>query len=132
MNTNNLYYFESIASVFHFGKHRGNALCSVILEDESYIYWCINNIPEFTLGIQTLRQIRELFPKFIVTSNFASHIGESHDMEEYYEDQEWRKNKEESTYERYRGSYAQDEMGYSDDEIDTIFEGDPLAYWNID
>lgn len=35
-------------------------------------------------------------------------------------------------YGRFAGSYAQDEMGYSDDEIDTIFDGDPDAYWNID
>ena len=40
--------------------------------------------------------------------------------------------KNKPTYERYNGSYAQDEMGFSDDEIDTLFEGDPLAYWNID
>lgn len=39
---------------------------------------------------------------------------------------------ESPTFERYSGSYAQDEMGYSDDDIDTIFEGDPSAYWNID
>lgn len=37
-----------------------------------------------------------------------------------------------STYERYGGAYAQEEMGYSDDDIDTIFDGDPSAYWNID
>ena len=36
------------------------------------------------------------------------------------------------TYARYSGSWAQDEMGFSDDDIDTIFDGDPLAYWNID
>ena len=36
------------------------------------------------------------------------------------------------TFEKYRGSYAQDELGYSDDDIDTIFDGDPSAYWNID
>lgn len=36
------------------------------------------------------------------------------------------------SYSRYSGSYAQDEMWYSDDEIDTLFEGDPDAYWNID
>ena len=41
-------------------------------------------------------------------------------------------NEESPTYERYNGAYAQDEMGYSDDDIDTIFDGDPLAYWNID
>lgn len=35
------------------------------------------------------------------------------------------------TFGRYAGSYAQDEMGYSDDDIDTIFDGDPSAYWNI-
>ena len=29
-------------------------------------------------------------------------------------------------------SYAQDEMGYSDEDIDTIFDRDPSAYWNID
>ena len=37
-----------------------------------------------------------------------------------------------SSYGKYSGSYAQDEMEYSDDDIDTIFEGDPSAYWNID
>ncbi len=41
-------------------------------------------------------------------------------------------NYEKRTYEKYGGSYAQDEMGYSDDDIDTIFDGDPDAYWNID
>ena len=35
-------------------------------------------------------------------------------------------------YSEYAGSYAQDEMGYSDEDIDTIFDGDPSAYWNID
>ena len=39
---------------------------------------------------------------------------------------------EDLTYDRYNGSYAQDEMGYNDDDIDTIFDGDPEAYWNID
>ena len=32
----------------------------------------------------------------------------------------------------YAGSWAQDVEGYSDDDIDTIFDGDPSAYWNID
>ena len=32
----------------------------------------------------------------------------------------------------YAGTYAHDIEGYSDDDIDTIFDGDPDAYWNID
>ena len=39
---------------------------------------------------------------------------------------------EERHFGRYAGSYAQDDMGYSDEEIDSIFDGDPSAYWNID
>ena len=72
------------------------------------------------------------FPMFIVTSRFANHIEEPEDLEDYEEEDGWRENVEEPTYERYSGSSTQDEMGYSDDDIDTIFDGDPLAYWNID
>ena len=32
----------------------------------------------------------------------------------------------------YAGTYAPDIEGYSDDDIDTLFDGDPDAYWNID
>lgn len=35
-------------------------------------------------------------------------------------------------YGRYRGSYVQDEMAWSDDDIDTILDGAPNAFWNID
>ncbi len=33
---------------------------------------------------------------------------------------------------RYAGTYAQEVMGYTDDDIDTVFDGEPDAYWNID
>ena len=36
------------------------------------------------------------------------------------------------TFGEYAGSWAQDVEGYSDDEIDDIFDGIPDAYWNID
>lgn len=32
----------------------------------------------------------------------------------------------------YEGTWAHDEAGYSNDDIDTIFDGEPDAYWNID
>lgn len=35
-------------------------------------------------------------------------------------------------YGEFAGSYAQDVMGYSDDDIYDAFEGDPDMYWNID
>ena len=139
MRTNNSYYFKDIATEFCFGKFSGMSLYSVISKDESYIYLCVNNIPEFTLSKEALKQIRKLFPMFIITSNFSYHVDEPQEWDDYETDnymdgieQNYNNYKEEPTYERYAGSYAQDEMGYSDDDIDTIFDGDPLAYWNID
>lgn len=32
----------------------------------------------------------------------------------------------------YAGTYAHDIEGYSDDDINDAFDGDPEAYWNID
>ena len=32
----------------------------------------------------------------------------------------------------YAGTYAHDVAGFSDEDIDTIFDGEPDAYWNID
>ena len=39
---------------------------------------------------------------------------------------------DESHFEEFTGSYAQDVMGYSDEIINDAFDGDPEAYWNID
>ncbi len=127
------YYFEDISDVFCFGKHKNKPLWSVIAEDEDYIYWCINNIPSFRLSENTLKQIRDLFPDFIIASNFSCNIDNQQPSEDYYyDDYDWYNEENDSTYESYNGYYAQDEMGYSDDEIDTIFDGEPDAYWNID
>lgn len=84
MKTSNSYYFEDISTVFRFGKYCGRPLWSVISKEESYVYWCINNIAEFTLSKEAIKQIRMLFPMFIITSNFTNHIGEPQDKDDYY------------------------------------------------
>lgn len=132
MSANDSYFFDNISSVFRIGKHRGLSLWSVLSENETYVYWCINNIPKFTLSKEALKQIRIFFPKFIISSEFSNHIGELQEVYDYDEDNDWYEYGEEPTYERYAGSYAQDEMGWSDDDIDTVLDGDPSAYWNID
>lgn len=50
----------------------------------------------------------------------------------YYEEEYEPDFYDEATYERYNGSYAQDVEGWSDQDIDDLFDGDPDAYWNID
>lgn len=36
------------------------------------------------------------------------------------------------TYREFAGTYAQDVVGFSDEDICDAFDGDPSAYWNID
>lgn len=39
---------------------------------------------------------------------------------------------EQKTYDDYNGTYAQDVMGWSDQDINDALDGEPDAYWNID
>ncbi len=50
----------------------------------------------------------------------------SYDEYDEYDDVEPR------TYDEYNGTYVQDVMGWSDQEIDDVLDGEPDAYWNID
>lgn len=135
MNSSNR-YFSDIGDTFGFGKHRNQLLCDVMADDPTYLIWCVNNIDNFGISLQTLEQIKLLFPNFPITDTVMQHVGmdyEFQDTSDYVDDSDWQEWEEEpASYERYGGSYAQDEMGYSDDDIDTIFDGDPSAYWNID
>ena len=133
MMNSSKYYFYDIVSTFGFGRHNNQLLCDVIADDPTYIMWCVDTIPNFGMSELALEQIKILFPKFPITASIMRHIGEDIDFcedqdDEYVLQEEY----EEPTYDRYKCSYAQDEMGYSDDDIDTIFDGDPDAYWNID
>ncbi len=56
----------------------------------------------------------------------------SYNDEPDYENDYWEPDYDESTYDNYNGSYAQDVEGWSDQDIDDVFDGDPEAYWNID
>jgi hypothetical protein len=138
--TDREYFFNNVSDKFQFGMHKGEALCQVIANSPHYIYWCLDNIPSFRISLETLKQIRHLFPMFIITEEFTNHLGKIVDRSDFadcdedddYDDGYWESDDDMPTYDRYNGSYAQDEMGYSDDDIDTIFDGDPSAYWNID
>lgn len=60
-------------------------------------------------------------------------VDEQDGDEEYYEEEtNIPEYEEDRHFGKYAGFYAQDDMGYCDEEIDTIFDGDPSAYWNID
>lgn len=63
---------------------------------------------------------------------FKSLVSETVNSTSVIDSYEYYNEEEQQTYNEYCGSYAQDYMGYSDEDINDAFDGDPDAYWNID
>lgn len=136
---------QHLDDLFQFGKFKGCTLGEVLMFNPDYLVWVVDNISgrTFRLEDSAVEEINMIFPDFPITDEFEEmrmkQLYESYDVNEYEEDKRYDKYEQTEydwydppSYERYSGSFAQDEMGYSDDDIDTIFDGDPLAYWNID
>lgn len=137
-------YIEHLNDKFRFGKFCGCTFAEVAQYSPDYINWVVENVSG-TMCVfddSVIDELRIMFPDFDITSDFEDWRNQrmdeyeemhAHDVKIYEEDNMNQGDcYEPRTYGRYSGSYAQDEMGYSDDDIDTIFDGDPSAYWNID
>ncbi len=133
-------YFQHIDDEFDFGKYKDLSLSDVMDINPEYIIWCMMNISNnqycsFIITDEAMQELRSVYPEFLITLDFEDMrkkqlFNDSNDSERC-DDYDFRDD-EQATFECYNGSYAQDEMGYSDDDIDTIFDGEPNAYWNID
>ncbi len=137
--------FNHLDDKFHFGKFRGCSLGEVLMFSPDYVRWVIEHVSGRICVIydSTIEEIKTIFPGFLITEDFEYYrklrLQENQESEDNFEDYddnddyfEYVDYREERTYNKYGGSWAQDVEGYSDDEIDTIFDGDPTAYWNID
>ena len=134
--------FEHLDNTFKFGKFKGCTLGEVLTFNPEYVEWVVKNVSGRMCIIEdsAIQEIELIFPNFLITDEFEDYrkmrIFENEEVEdESYDDDfddPFSSYLEEPTYGRYAGSYAQDEMGYSDDDIDIIFDGNPDAYWNID
>lgn len=135
------FYFRSLDEKINWGRFKGYTWNDVMRCNGSYLIWCIDNIPQFTISENFLRDLQQLYPNFIIPTKILAHLkldDEIIDMEECDESYnnlqkiDDSDSVDNSTYEKYAGSWAQEVEGYSDDDIDTLFDGDPDAYWNID
>lgn len=135
-------YIEHLDDKFDFGKFSGCTFAEVVEFNPEYISWVVENVSGAMCVFcdSAIEELRLIFPRFEISYSFEAmrnlRIAEFEDLEdenyEEFDDHGFYDDSEFPTYGRYAGSYAQDEMGYSDDDIDTIFDGDPDAYWNID
>lgn len=138
-----------IDDTLEFGKYKGLSIGEVILINPSYIGWLVTNVSGelFAIEDEAMQEILEAFPDFVwgteLEHNRVKQLEEQNKIvdidEPEYEDDDYDYRYTDNDYDYedrhfglYAGTYAQDVEGYSDEEINTIFDGEPDAYWNID
>ncbi len=64
--------FYDIDSEFTFGKYEGKTIKEVFESDPKYIDFCFNNIDEFYVSPDVMKELRSLDPRFAATNTEAS------------------------------------------------------------
>ena len=119
------YFAETIIG---FGRFCGQRLSEIVTIQPDYIEWCIIHLDHFYISEDTIDNLTKINSNFIVDAQTQS-ILEEKSKKVYRKDYD---NYEKPSYGKYRGSYAQDYEGLSDDFIDNVLDGFEDAYWNID
>lgn len=117
-----------------FGMYKGSTIENISKFNYNYISWCIANLDHFYISEETIEMLQSKIKGFRLKEDAIAtleikrsqmHVTKTSDDYEYdYYDRR--------TYDDYNGSYAQDQMGWSDQDINDVFGGDADAYWNID
>jgi|TARA_Y100001935_G_C17208416_1_gene458779 hypothetical protein len=138
-----------------FGKFKGMTIKYILDKEPNYLIWCLENLDHFIITDEIFNQIPCIKNTLHqLTKNDLEGIAKieeeevvvttesTHKLFKIHESKKEKYNSfllsdkpnyfEKETYGNYRGSYAQDVMGYSDEYIDDAFGGEPEAYWNID
>lgn len=82
--------FYDSDSEFTFGKYEGKTIKEVFEQDPKYIDFCFNNIDEFYVSPDVMKELRSLDPRFTATSSneefdddlFESYLDEAELVEE--------------------------------------------------
>jgi hypothetical protein len=127
----------NLSTVFAFSKYKGKTLKDVLEIDPGYIDYCIINIEDFFIDDITYLRIKFTPPNYKFSKNAEEILKKKRNKIKYNNGKINRTYFDEddnygATKVKYRGTYAQDEAGKSDDFIDDVFDGDPEGIWNID
>ena len=117
-----------------FGMYKGLTIENISQFNYNYISWCIVNLDHFYISEETIDMLKSQIKSFKLKDSAVdilekkrSEMYESSVSDDYEYDSYDRK-----TYDDYNDSYAQNQMGWSDQDINDVFGGDADAYWNID
>lgn len=129
--------FYDLDTEFTFGKYEGKTVREILELQPNYLDWCAINLDHFYISDEVIDEIKTNISVFKISEEGVKKLSEKYknweseqeNLNNDYSDYDYR---ERSTYENYNGSYAQDVEGWSDQDINDVFGGEPDAYWNID
>jgi len=125
--------FYNLDTEFTFGRYANQTIRQVIEIQPSYLDWCAINLDHFYIDEEVINEIKAINPSFVLSEEGQNKLSEKYDAwENAQQADDYDHYQERHTYENYNGSYAQDVEGWSDQDIDDAFGGEPDAYWNID
>lgn len=115
--------FYDLDSEFIFGKYEGMTIKEVFEKDPKYIDFCFNNIDEFYVSPEVMKELRSLDPKF---SGPAIDEFDDDMLESYLDDTEVMEGLDES----FLGE--EEELSWDDDELDAGFDDEFDSYDSFD
>jgi len=122
-----------------FGIHAGERVDLTIVKSPAHIENMIHTLFWFGLTRKAIRLMKSMEPGFIFLSSTWDLLEKKYEaapdfMKGTHQiDEDYDNDNVDLEYEsENKGSWAYEEEGFSDDDIDSAFDGDPDAYWNID
>lgn len=105
--------FYDIDTEFTFGKYEGKTIREVFEKDPKYIDFCFNNIDEFYVSPEVMKELRQLDPKFsgpkaeeFDDDLLEAYLDETEDIGDFEED------------------FEEEELGWEDDDLDLDLDDD--------
>ncbi|MCK9291141.1 MAG: hypothetical protein WCR58_11395 [Bacteroidales bacterium] len=90
--------FYDIDSEFTFGKYEGKTIREVFEKDPNYIEFCFNNIDEFYVSPEVMKELRQINPRYTgpslqemdddVLDSYLEEIGELDELGDAYAEDE--------------------------------------------
>jgi hypothetical protein len=108
--------FYDTDSEFTFGKYEGKTIKEVFEKDPKYIDFCFNNIDEFYVSPEVMKELKQLDPKFVGPNLtdldddlLESYLDEAEEIEDF--DEKFLEEEEE-------------DVNWDDDDLDLGFDDD--------
>lgn len=115
-------------TLFTFGKHQGKTVREVVDQHPSYLNWCIIHLDHFYISDDSIPELTNLGESFseeaLMKLSEKKSLWEAQNHTRYNRSDDSESSR---SYDEYGGAYD-----FDDDTINTAFDGDPEAYWNID